>query len=308
MQSSRAFRPVFSLREQDDNFKSGLLFALGCYILWGFFPVYWKQLQHVDSLEILAHRMSWSLIFVLAVLAAQGKWRWLKIAFDKPREVLIYFSAASLLALNWGVYIWAVNAGYVVETALGYFINPLINVLFGRLFLGETLRRGQALSIFLAFCGVGYLTWSYGELPWIALTLAVSFATYGLLKKKATLGAIEGLSLETALLFLPAVAYLLFIEVDSQGAFLHSDARTNSLLAFSGVATALPLMFFAAALRRLSLTVIGLIQYMAPTIQFLLGVYLYNEPFSIARLIGFLFIWTGLVVFTIEGFVHRRTR
>lgn len=285
---------------------SGVLFALGCYVLWGFFPVYWKQLQHVDSLEILAHRMSWSLVFVVVILAFQNKWSWIRLAIRKPRVLGVYFAAASLLAVNWGVYIWAVNAGFVVETALGYFINPLINVLFGTLFLGERLRRGQVISVALAACGVLYLTFAYGNLPWIALILAGTFATYGLLKKKASLGAIEGLSLETALLFVPAVAFLIWVELDRGGAFVNSDAHTSALLAFSGVATALPLVFFAAALRRLSLTVVGIVQYLAPTLQFLLGVYLYNEPFTMTRLIGFAFIWLGLALFTAESLRFRR--
>ncbi len=293
--------------ENEDTTRSGMLFALGAYAMWGFFPIYWKQLQHVDSLEILAHRMVWSLGFVLAILAARQNWAWIRKLGAKT--VGLYFAAAALLAVNWGIYIWAVNAGFVVETALGYFINPLLNVAFGSMFLGERMRRVQWISIGLAAFGVLYLTFVYGQLPWIALLLAGTFGTYGLLKKSGTLGAIEGLSLETALLFVPALGFLLFVEADHQGAFLHSDVKTNGLLAFSGVATALPLLFFAAAARRLTLSVLGVVQYFAPTIQFLLGVWLYNEPFNFTRLIGFVFIWAGLALFTAEGLRHRkRTR
>jgi chloramphenicol-sensitive protein RarD len=295
------------MKEQDQT-QSGLLFGLGCYVIWGFFPIYWKFLEHVPSLEILAHRMVWSLGFVAILLALRGRWAWLRETVRKPRLLGIYSVAAALLALNWGVYIWAVNAGVIVETSLGYFINPLINVVFGALFLGERPRPVQWGAIGLAAAGVAYLTWAYGQLPWIALVLAVSFATYGLLKKKASLGAVEGLSVETAVLFFPALAYLLYLEGSGVGSFGHSDAATPGLLAFTGIATALPLVFFAAAIRRLTLTAIGILQYLAPTTQFLIGVFLYDEPFSIDRLIGFVFIWVALIVFTADTVRHRRAR
>jgi chloramphenicol-sensitive protein RarD len=289
----------------DNTTKSGLLFGLGAYVIWGFFPIYWKFLKHVDSLEILAHRMVWSLGFVLIVLTAQSKWSWLKTARNR-RVVGLYALAATLLSINWGTYIWAVNAGFIVETSLGYFINPLINVVFGALLLGERPRRVQWAAIGLAALGVAYLTWAYGRLPWIALVLAVSFATYGLLKKKAPLGAVEGLTVETAVLFLPALGLLVFLELQGTGSFGHADATTNGLLAFTGVATALPLVFFAAGVRRLTLTAIGILQYLAPTIQFLIGVFVYDEPFSTDRLVGFVCIWTALAIFTAETVLHRR--
>lgn len=289
-----------------DQTQSGLLFGLGAYVIWGFFPVYWKFLQHVSSLEILAHRMVWSLGFVLLLLAFRQNWSWIRPVLRDWRTLLIYSSAAALLALNWGVYIWAVNAGFVVETSLGYFINPLFNVVFGALLLGERPRVVQWAAIGLAACGVLYLTFGYGQPPWIALVLAVSFATYGLLKKKAQLGAVEGLTVETAALFLPAVGYLLYLQVDGSASFLHAGLTTDAMLVFSGVATALPLVFFAAGVRRLTLTAIGILQYLAPTIQFLLGVFLYDEPFSLERLIGFVLIWVALAVFTSESIVHRR--
>lgn len=283
----------------------GILYALGCYGMWGFFPVYWKQLTHVGAMEILAHRMTWSLLLVSVLLVILGKLSWLKTTSKKV--VGTYFLAATFLAVNWGTYIWAVNEGFVVETALGYFINPLINVLFGALFLGERLRRGQWLSVLTAALGVLYLTWTYGQPPWISLVLASTFGIYGLLKKKAPLGALEGLSLETALLFLPALAYLIFIHINGQGAMgTHATPQTNMMLAFSGVATVLPLLCFAAAVRRLSLSVVGVMQYIGPTIQFFLGVYLYNEPFSGTRLVGFVLIWMGLILFTAEGLLHKK--
>ncbi len=279
------------------------MFGLGCYVLWGFLPIFWKQLQHVPATEILAHRMVWSLGFVAGLLALRQSWSWVRQL--TLRVVLIYLAAASLLTFNWGLYIWAVNSGFVVETALGYFMNPLLNVVFGAVFLAERPRIVQWLSIALAAVGVMYLTIVYGQLPWISLALAVSFACYALIKKKASLGALEGLTLETAVVFLPALAYLVWLQASSVSSFGY-DATTTSLLALSGVATALPLVLFAAAIRRLTLTIVGVIQYLAPTIQFLLGVFLYQEPFNATRLLGFVFIWSGLLLFITEGLARRR--
>lgn len=293
------------MRDASADHRSGLLFGLACYALWGFLPVYWKQLLHVPATEILAHRMVWSLGFVVALLVARRRWAWIRTL--TARTVGLYTVAALLLALNWGLYIWAVNSGFVVETALGYFMNPLLNVAFGAMFLSERLRRAQWIAVGLAACGVAYLTIVYGRPPWISLTLAVSFAIYALLKKKASLGAIEGLGLETAVLFLPALAYLLWL-TNSFGGHFGEGARTTTLLAGSGLATALPLVLFAAAVRRLTLTVVGLIQYLAPTLQFLLGVFVYDEPFTPTRLVGFLFIWGGLAVYSAEGLYFRRRR
>ncbi len=247
--------------------------------------------------------MVWSLGFVAALLALRQRWSWVRDL--TARTALIYFAAGSLLTLNWGLYIWAVNSGFVVETALGYFINPLLNVIFGAVFLAERPRVVQWLAIALAAVGVLYLTLVYGQLPWISLVLAFSFACYALIKKKAALGAIEGLSLETALVFVPAVGYLIWLQTNSVSSF-GSDSTTTALLALSGVATALPLVLFAAAIRRLTLTIVGVIQYLAPTIQFLLGVFLYNEPFTMTRLVGFVFIWSGLILFVAEGLYQRR--
>jgi chloramphenicol-sensitive protein RarD len=287
------------------EWRAGLGYGLLAYIAWGFFPIYWKQLQAVPSLQILAHRMVWSLLFVGVLLGARRSWAWLEVA-RAPRVFGMYTAAAAFLAINWGVYIYGVNAGYVVETSLGYFINPLINVVFGALFLGERLRRGQQVALGLAACGVAYLTWEYGQPPWIALTLAVTFAIYGLLKKKAPLGALEGLSVETAALFAPALGYLVWCHATGQGGFGAHGGLVDVMLLGGGVATAVPLICFAAAVRRLTLTAIGVLQYLAPTLQFLLGVFLYGEDFSLSRLVGFVFIWTGLVLFTAEGVWKRR--
>lgn len=279
----------------------GIIYAIGAYTLWGILPIYWKALQNVPAAEILSHRMAWSLIFVAVLLAYQNRWQWLTVARKSPRILLTFLATASILALNWFIYIWAVNAGYIVETSLGYFINPLINVLLGFIFLGERVRLWQGVAIGIALTGVLYLTLSYGALPWIALTLGFSFAIYGLLRKTASLNSLEGLSLETALLFFPALAYLIYLEWVGRAAFGHVDPMTTSLLAFSGVATALPLLLFAAAARRITLTTLGVLQYMAPSMQFLLGVFVYGESFSPARMVGFGLIWLALIIYSAEG-------
>ncbi|MEZ4267487.1 MAG: EamA family transporter RarD [Myxococcota bacterium] len=289
--------------------RSGLLFALVAYLLWGFFPVYWKLLTGVGAFEILGHRIVWSLGFVLALLAARRHWSWVRALLREPRVLATYAVAACFVGANWALYIWAVNSGHVVETSLGYFINPLINVLFGALLFGERLRRLQKWAVGLAASGVLYLTIAHGHPPWISLTLATSFAIYGVLKKKGPLGSVEGLTVETAILFIPAMVWLLSLEREGTGSFGHASPLTQTLLAFSGVATALPLLCFGAAVRRLTLTTLGLMQYIAPTIQFLLGVFLYHEPFSSTRAVGFALIWSGLIVYTAESLLnHRRTR
>jgi chloramphenicol-sensitive protein RarD len=284
----------------------GVVYAASAYMAWGLVPLYWKMLQEVPATEILAHRMVWSLLVVLLLLAYQGHWRWLRGAVQNRRTLLAYFVSAALIAVNWFVYIWAVNTGHIVETSLGYFINPLVNVLLGIVFLREKLRLWQVISITLAACGVLYLTVSYGALPWIALTLAFSFGLYGLIRKMAPLNSLEGLTLETLLLFVPALGYLLYREAGGQGAFGHTGATTTFLLILAGAVTAFPLLLFAAGARRITLTALGLLQYIAPTIQFLLGVLVYHEPLPIERLAGFGFIWLALLLYSIEGLQHRR--
>ena len=287
----------------------GFFHAVGAYTLWGFFPVYWKTLQTVPALEILAHRMVWSLVFVVLVLAYKRRWRWLQPVLHDGRTLLTFLATASLLALNWFTYIWAVNAGYIVETSLGYFINPLFNVLLGVLFLRERVRFWQWLAIGVAAAGVLYLTISYGALPWIALTLATTFGFYGLLRKTAALNALEGLSLEAAVLFLPALGYLLYLETTGRGSFGHVTGMMSGLLALAGVITAVPLWWFALGARHVTLVTLGLLQYIAPTIQFLLGVFVYDEPFSRAQMVGFGLIWLALLIYSTESvLVYRQTR
>lgn len=279
----------------------GIFYGVGAYLLWGLLPIFWKSLHHVPALEILAHRMVWSLAFVVVLLAAQGHWRWLMPVLRNGRVLLTFTVSALLLSLNWFIYIWAVNAGHIVETSLGYFINPLLNVLLGMLFLKERLRPGQLVAVIVAVIGVLYLTLQYGSLPWIALTLAGSFGVYGLLRKTATLNSLEGLTLETLVLFPPALAYLVYLELVGSAAFGHVSLATTLLLVFGGVATALPLLLFASGARRVTLTLMGILQYIAPTMQFLIGVFLYHEPLDRYRLIGFSLIWLALAIYSLEG-------
>jgi chloramphenicol-sensitive protein RarD len=282
----------------------GLLYAAIAYLTWGLLPIYWKSLHELPPLEIMAHRVVWSLVFVSIVLTVRRQWRWIGAI---SRQTLLTFVAISvLISVNWFVYIWAVNAGFVVETSLGYFINPLVNVSLGALFLGERLRRLQWMAIGLAATGVLYLTLSYGSLPWIALTLAFTFGFYGLLKKTAKLNSVEGLTLEMALIFPVALLYLAYLGVTDQAAFPKVGLGIESLMVGAGVITAIPLLAFASAARRITMTALGLMQYVAPTMQFSLGVFLYHEPFSTAQLVGFSLIWLALAAYTAESIVHNR--
>jgi len=284
----------------------GVLAGIGAYTLWGLFPIYWKLLEQDPAIEILAHRMTWSLVFVAAILTVQKEWRWLGEVLRNRRTVLIYTLAAIILGLNWYNYIWAVNAGFVVEASLGYFINPLVNFLLGVIFFGEKLRGGQVVAMILAGLGVVYLTVNYGSLPWISLALAISFGTYGLIKKAAPLESMHGFSLETMVLFLPALGYLLYRETAGIGAFGHQGAVTTLLLILAGPVTSIPLLMFGYAARRIPLSMLGFIQYIAPTLQFLLGVFVYFEPFPKARLVGFCIIWLALLVYSLEGVLFSR--
>lgn len=281
--------------------KQGIVAGVLAYTLWGLLPGYWKAIQVVPPLEILCHRTIWSLVFVLLVLALRKQWAWVGQVRASPRTLLISLASACLLSLNWFVYIWAVNSEHVVDSSLGYFITPLVNVLLGVLFLGERLRRWQAAAIGLAAVGVLSLTVGYGAFPWIALSLALSFGLYGLLRKVSPLGSLEGLSLETAALSIPAIAYLIYQEGAGGGAFGHAGTATTLLLAGSGVVTALPLLLFAHAARQVTLATVGIMQYISPTCQFLLGVLVYSEPFTPARLLGFIPIWLAIVIYSVEG-------
>ena len=286
----------------------GILSGVTAYLIWGLLPIYLKALQVVPALQIMLHRVVWAFIFVLLLILLRKEWSQVKISLRKPRVLITYTLAAILLAINWLIYIYGINSGQVIETSLGYYINPLLSVALGVVFLRERLRPMQWLPVGLAGLGVLYLTLQYGSLPWIALALAFSFGTYGLITKIAPLGALDGLFLETGIIFLPALLYLFFTESKGGGAFGHLGLNMSILLAFSGVLTALPLLLFGRAARSIPLTLLGILQYIAPTMQFLLGIFLYNEPFTLTRLVGFGIIWIALITFTLEGIFERRKR
>lgn len=284
----------------------GIWYAIGAYGFWGLFPIYWKWLAHVSAVQLIGHRIIWSCVILLIIVLLTRQWQAFRAAITAPRVLRIYVAAAILLTINWLVYVWGVNSGFIVETSLGYFINPLFSVLMGVLFLRERLRMLQWVPVFLATIGVLYLTLTYGSLPWIALTLAFTFGLYGLVKKTAPLNSLHGLTLETAILFLPALLYLMYADATGQGTFLRTNILSNILLVGAGVVTTIPLLLFASAARRIPLSHIGILQYIAPTLQFLLGVLVYREPFSLTQFIGFGIVWVALIIFAIEGFANHR--
>ena len=288
--------------------RSGLWIAVASFLLWGLMPLYWHLLKAVPSLQIVLHRVVWSAILVVGWLCwSQGR-QWLRRALATPRVWWMLALSGTLIGFNWGLYIWAVNAGHVVESSLGYFINPLLSVLLGVVFLHERLTRAQWASVAIATIGVLWLTFRFGQLPWIALALAGSFALYGLIRKLAAVDSIPGLAIESAYLFLPALALLGWSEVQAPGFFARDGYGwwLDALLVFGGVMTALPLIGFSFAVRRVPLSTVGLLQYIAPTMQFLLGVLVFHEPFDRARAIGFACIWVALAIFAGEGLWRTR--
>ena len=291
-----------------DGMNKGVWYAIGAYSIWGFLPIYWKWLQYVPAPQILAHRIVWSFLSICTVIVLTRRWKEFRVVALDRRVLRSYLVAAALIGVNWLTYIWAVNAGFIVETSLGYFINPLLSVVLGVVFFRERLRSWQWVAVGLAAAGVLYLTFAYGSLPWIALTLALTFGFYGLIKKTAPLGALYGLALETGILFLPALVFLSLSEVTGQGTFLHSSAVSNLLLVSTGPLTSFPLLLFAASTKRIPLSLVGIFQYIAPTLQFLIGVLVFREPFSGARLIGFVIVWTALAIFTVEGILAYRAQ
>jgi chloramphenicol-sensitive protein RarD len=286
----------------------GIGYAIGAYATWGLFPIYWKALRHVPAGQVLSHRIVWSCLFLIAIVLLSRQGSALNTAAFSPKVLSIYAFSSLLIGANWLTYIWAVNAGYIVEASLGYFLNPLISVLLGVVILGERLRGGQWASISLAAGGLSYLTWAHGALPWIALTLASTFALYGLIKKLAPLGSLHGLTLETALLLPLAALYLLRCERTGVGAFLQAGALSDLLLIGAGPVTTVPLLLFAAAARRIPLSLLGVLQYISPVLQFTIGVLVYHEPFTRDRAIGIGTVWLSLIVFAAEGYVAARAR
>ena len=284
----------------------GIVYATLAFVMWGLFPLYFHRIAAVPALEVILHRSAWSMLFVLGLLAALGRFDWLRRLRSQPRQISSFALSALLLSGNWLLYVYAVQSGQVVEASLGYFINPIVSVLLGVLVLHERLNRVQWTAVALAAAGVLWLTALGGRLPWIALLLAVSFGLYGLMRKTSSLGALEGLALETMLMAPLVVPLLSWWTLRGSGALAHGDVALNSWLIIGGPMTALPLLLFAAGARRLPLATVGLIQYVSPTIQLALGVWVFHEPFDRAKLLGFAFIWAALALYSADGW--RRSR
>lgn len=282
----------------------GILAAGSAFTIWGLFPVFLRLMQAVPPLEILAHRVLWSVIFLLGLLGLRRQWTWIDAIRQRPRVALAFAASAAMLFTNWVVFIWAVNDDHIVDASLGYFITPLFNVLLG-LTLGERLRTLQWASIALATCGVAWLTVSAGHLPWIGLVIAVTFAVYGLIRKTASLGPLEGLTVETLAMLPLSVAFLLIPGSGSSHAWGESLSLTLLLMA-AGPVTAIPLLLFAAGARRIPLSIIGLLQYIGPSIQMVIGVWVYGEVFSTDRMIGFGCIWGALALYSVESLWRMR--
>lgn len=286
--------------------RSGLTYGAAAYVCWGLFPLYWPLLQPAGALEVLAHRVVWSLVFCIGLLTVAHRWSAFGTIVRNPRQLVWLALASVVIAINWGGFIWGVNNGHVIEVSLGYFINPLVTVLLGVFVLHETLRRAQWMAVGLGAVAVVILTVDYGRPPWLALTVSGSFAIYGFLKKRANLGAVEALAVETAILFPFAIAFLLTLQFRDELVFGHHGAGNLALLMGTGVVTAIPLLLFGAAATRLALSTIGLLQYLGPILQFILGLTVFGEEMGSARWFGFVLVWLALVVFTVDAWRSRR--
>jgi chloramphenicol-sensitive protein RarD len=284
----------------------GLFYAALAYTAWGLLPVFFKQLSQVNAFEIVMHRMVWSSVFLLCVLAVLKRWAWLRDLARQPRVLVAFAVSALLLSVNWSVYVWAVQNAHMVDASLGYFILPLVNVALGFAFLNERPRPGQWLAVAVAAAGVLWLTVQAGRLPWVALVLAITFGIYGLLRKLAKLGALEGLTLETLLLSPMAAGMLAWWAWHGQGALVQGDPATLGWLLLAGPLTAIPLLLFAAGARRIPMATLGILQYISPSLQMLLGVWLYGEAFEPARAIGFYLIWAALVLYSADSIWNAR--
>ncbi|RSS83165.1 EamA family transporter RarD [Streptomyces sp. WAC06614] len=278
--------------------RAGLLYGFGAYGMWGLVPLFWPLLKPAGAVEILAHRMTWSLGVVALILLVMRRWGWMRELLAEPRKLALTALAATVITVNWGVYIWSVNHGAVVESSLGYFINPLVSIALGVLLLGERLRRAQWVAVGICIVAVAVLAVGYGRPPWISLVLAFSFGTYGLIKKKINMGGLESLAAETAVQFLPALAYLLWLGSRGESTFTTGGTGHAALLAATGLVTAVPLICFGAAAIRVPLSTLGLLQYLAPVFQFSLGVLYFHEAMPPERWAGFSLVWLALTVLT----------
>ena len=280
---------------------AGIAYALGAYLLWGLLPIFLHALGAIPTAEILAHRILWSLVTMAVLLVALRRLGWIRAALAQPRLLGRFALTASLISTTWVLYIWSINAGHTVDASLGYFINPLVNVLLGALLFHERLRRAQQLALAIAALGVGWLTWLAGSPPWIGLVLALSFSFYGLLRKTAPLGALEGFTVETALLAPIALAYVAWLAAHGTLGFASAPVRLQLLLMLAGPATTAPLLLFAAGVRRIPFSLTGVLQYLAPTLQWLTGIYVFHETFDPHKAIGFGLIWLALLVYGAES-------
>lgn len=283
----------------------GLIYALAAYTWWGFIPIFWKQIDHIGSVEIVMNRMVWSCVLVTSLIVVMKQWRQFRALFSQPKVLFRLFIASSLVSINWGIFIWAVNTGHLVETSMGYFINPLISVLLGVVFFSERLRKGQLFALSIAMLGVLYLVIAYGTVPWISLTLAITFALYGVVKKSINVPATHGMAIETMFFVIPALAYLIYIQMNGTGQFLDSSFNAG-MLVLGGLFTLIPLLLFAAAAKRVTMTVLGMTQYIGPSLQLLIGVFIYSEPFGSDRMISFGLIWLALAVYSVDQIRHQR--
>ena len=284
--------------------RKGIVLAASSYVAWGLFPAYFLLLKSVSPVEVLAHRMVWSLVFLSLVLAYRRQWSWLRPLLRQPARVAYFALSATLLSGNWFLYIWAVSSGHVIDASLGYFINPLVNIVLGYALLKERLRAAQWFAVAIAAAGVTWLTWQAHHFPWIAIVLALSFGSYGLMRKIAALGPLEGLSLETLLLCPFAAAYLAWSVFAGENAFIRADLGLRLVIIAAGPVTAIPLLMFAAGARRIRLSTLGLLQFIAPTLQLLLGIWMFHEPFGAARMVGFVIIWSALALYSAEGLLR----
>ncbi len=280
----------------------GVWVAVSAYVIWGLFPIYWKWLQGISALQLVSHRIVWTFVSLFCVISISGQWKKFFATCNAPGVVWVYLVAAILMGINWLVFTLAVNSGHVTQTGLGYYISPLVNVIMGVLLLHERLRFWQGISVGLATIGVIYLTLAQDSISWMALTLAFSFGSYGLVKKVAPLSAVHGLMLETSILLPAALIYLGYCQYSNQGAFIRTGATSTGLLIASGFISMLPLLLFSFAAQRLQLYRLGILQYITPTLQLLLGTLVYHESFDQISLVGFGTVWLALLIFGIDGF------
>ncbi|MFC1578403.1 EamA family transporter RarD [Thermodesulfobacteriota bacterium] len=284
----------------------GVIYAGAAFLIWGLAAVYWKELKSVPPLEIIAHRVAWSFLFLLPLILLQRQWAEFVAILKNLRMVLILLTSAILVAANWLIYVWAVNNDHLLQASLGYYINPLVNVVLGMVFLKERLRPPQVIAVLLAAAGVLYLTVQYGRFPWIAISLAMSFGLYGLIRKMAPVSSLVGLAVETLLLSLPAIGYLFYLDFQGTGSIFRVSFNLDLLLIGCAPLTAIPLLFFTAGAKRLYLSTVGLMQYIGPSGMFLLAVFYYHEPFSTAQVWTFVMIWSALAIYSTDSVIYFR--